>query len=113
MSEGAWFYDNNRDDDDPEIAEIDRIYCFDESRWTEEHYQQLGKIFKELPGYQDPMPDRGPYWFGTDDEDIPHLWASLEPPGLQVAGVLARKDWEAWHQAFWEKIQDFPFREQW
>lgn len=112
MSEGAWFYDNWVEEDDHKIIDVERIYCFDWDLCSDSHMKKLDRIYTELPEYYG-YAVGCPYWFGDDDNRIPHVWASVEPPGLQVAGVLARKDWEAWHQAFWEKIQDFPFREQW
>jgi hypothetical protein len=39
-------------------------------------------------------------WFGTDEEAPPFLWASVEPPGLQVYGVLPLTSWNDWDAAF-------------
>ncbi|ARK12909.1 hypothetical protein A6C57_22665 [Fibrella sp. ES10-3-2-2] len=40
-----------------------------------------------------------PYWFNYD-ESQKHVFASVEPPGLQVAGIMSDEDWKAWSATF-------------
>ena len=49
-----------------------------------------------------------PFWFGADAEDIPHLFASVEPSGLQVCGVLPASDWLEWVSRFEPAIAALP-----
>ena len=49
-------------------------------------------------------------WFGQDEEHPPFLWASVEPPGLQVYGVVRAVDWQLWDATFRESIAELPFR---
>jgi hypothetical protein len=41
----------------------------------------------------------------------PFLRASVEPPGLQVHGVLPEADWRAWDERFQEAAAGLPCRE--
>jgi len=66
----------------------------------------LDRIYRELPAWKgyDPVP----WWFGPNEDTPPSLSASVEPPGLQVAGRLRVEDWRAWHEAFMGRIQHLP-----
>ena len=105
------FYDNCLlpIEDDPSFVEVERIYCFDVDALSKEHLHRLNDIFGTLPGYQGVV-DGSPMWFGLDEEVFPFLWASLEPPGLQVYGVVRPNQWKDWDTAFQGSISDFPFR---
>src|SRR4029453_3654595 len=93
------YYDNldaTPADDTPGLVEIERMYCFDWIRFNEQNWQELSRIYEVLPGdvrYRDV-----PCWFGENEASPPFLWASAEPPGLQVYGVLPKVDWLAWDE---------------
>jgi hypothetical protein len=94
--------------------EVERIYCFDWDLFEKQHYDELQKTFMKLPGnckYIDDDKDNFlPTWFGMDEDSPPFLWASIEPPGLQVYGVLRKKDWEEWDLMFRNENNDLPMR---
>ena len=107
----AWFYDNLEPlADTLSLVEIERVYCLDLARFAEREWRRLDEIYRSLPGNyrfaQTAM------WFGSDEENPPFLWASVEPPGLQVYGVLSLGDWTAWNHAFLTALGDgsLPFR---
>ena len=106
---GVAFYDNRDPLADPDTADVDRVYCLDWDRFGPAEWATLDRIYPQLPGW---VEYRGvPFWFGTDEHDIPHLCASVEPTGLQVSGVLPATDWEAWEGRFGEAIAELPGRE--
>lgn len=89
-------------------VEIERIYELDWDRFNEGHWQDLAGIYEGLPGavrYRD-----GPMWFGDDEDVPPFLWASVEPPGLQVYGILPEADWRAWDERFRTVAVGLPCR---
>ena len=97
----AWFYDNADFDAGP-IREIERIYCLLFDSFSESDWAMLGAIYQQLPR---PQPsDSVPHWFGFEASGN-YLWASVEPPGLQVAGRLPAADWLAWEAAFHQQLQ--------
>ena len=49
-------------------------------------------------------------WFGDDEDVPPFLWASVEPTGLQVHGVLPEADWCAWDERFRTEAAGLPCR---
>ena len=95
------FYDNLEAtliDDVSCLVEVERIYCFDWARFDEEHRNGLSRLYESLPGA---VRFRAiPYWFGDDEDVPPFLGASVEPPGLQVYGILPEADWLAWDERF-------------
>jgi hypothetical protein len=100
------FYDNPTPLDDPGTADIDRVYCLDWHRFRDPEWSALDRIYRGLPGwvgYRDV-----PFWFGADAEDIPYLFASVEPSGLQVCGVLPASDWLEWVSRFEAAIAALP-----
>lgn len=100
------FYDNRDLFDAPETVEVDRVYCLDWHRFGEAEWAVLDRVYRSLPGwreYQDV-----PFWFGTDDADIPHLFASIESSGLQLCGVLPAADWLVWVSQFESGIAGLP-----
>lgn len=107
------FYDNLEptppDEDIPGVVEVERIYCFDWDRFRENDWQELSRIYETLPGSVR-NPKSGPAWFGDDEEHPPFLWASVEPPGLQVYGVLPESDWLAWDERFRAAASGLPMR---
>jgi hypothetical protein len=100
------FYDNSDDDGRSGTIEIDRIYCFDFDRFTEAEWAELDRVYRGLPRFvrYDPLPR----WFSDTELAAPYLWASVEPPGLQVAGVLPLTDWHTWDERFRAGIMDLP-----
>ncbi len=92
------------------LVEVERIYRLDWDRFDEEHWRGLARIYEDLPGavrYRDV-----PWWFGDDEDVPPFLWASAEPTGLQVYGVLPEADWRAWDERFREAVSGLPGRVQ-
>ena len=90
------------------LVEVERIYGLDWDRFDDEHWQRLSRIYEGLPGavrYRDV-----PWWFGDDEDVPPFLWASVEPTGLQVHGVLPEADWWAWDERFREAVVGLPCR---
>jgi hypothetical protein len=103
-----WFYDNQHELGLENRVVVERIYCFDWDLFNNEHWDILDETYKGLPnwiGYEG-----CPYWFGFDEEIEPFLTASVEPPGLQVYGVLQVKDWKEWNAGFIEKVKNLPKR---
>ncbi|MEW6737474.1 MAG: hypothetical protein AB1489_39700 [Acidobacteriota bacterium] len=110
------YYDNQfgPDEDDPHFYCIERVYCFDWDRYSTADWNQLDSVYQQLPawlGYaKDGYDKGGPYWFGVDEETPPFLWASVEPPGLQVYGILSLIDWEEWDKSFRKLTSKLPSR---
>jgi len=109
----AWYYDNLAPvpaGEAPSLVEIERVYGLYFERFDERDWARLDQIYRALPGaYREAQT---PMWFGSDEENPPFLWASVEPPGLQVCGVLPPEDWVAWHSAFISALDEssLPFR---
>lgn len=103
----AAFYDNREPLEDPATAQVDRVYCLDLNRFERAEWAVLDRVYRSLPGWQGYHDDL-PYWFGTDEMDIPHLLASVEPSGLHVCGVLPAADWLAWTSRFGSAIAGLP-----
>jgi hypothetical protein len=103
---GVDFYDNQESLVDPEMADVDRIYCLDWQRFGDPEWATLDRIYRGLPGwfgYRDV-----PFWFGADDQEIPHLFTSVEPSGLQVCGILPASEWLSWVARFEAGIAELP-----
>ena len=108
-----WFYYNLYEPlhDNPEFVEIERVYCFAFDIFTDADWQSLNDIYNRLPERRTNTPDGCPWWFGVDEESEPFLWASVEPPGLQVYGVLRPGDWIKWDTAFRSQAEELPKRQ--
>ena len=106
-----YYYDNLPptpiDEEGGHFVEVERIYCIN---WELTHPLTLDAVYPKLPGQY--RLNSGPMWFGSDEDHPPFLWASVEPPGVQVYGVLKQEDWDLWHDAFLTALKagDFPFR---
>jgi len=90
------------------LVEVERIYGLDWDRFDDEHWRGLTRVYEGLPGavrHRDV-----PWWFGDDEDVPPFLWASVEPTGLQVHGVLPEADWWAWDERFREAASGLPCR---
>ena len=97
----------------PEMVEFERIYCIDESSFDGWEWNAIGNIYRGLPGALRFDAHNCPMWFGIKEDTPPFLWASAEPPGIQVAGVLPLADWLAWDNAFSQALEaaGIPFRD--
>ena len=107
------FYDNMTATPLPEersLVEVERVYELAFDDFDESHWQALDRIYRTLPGSYRAL--QIPTWFGDDEPKPPFLSASVEPPGLQVYGVLRHTDWLAWDVAFTAAlgISELPFR---
>jgi hypothetical protein len=90
------------------LVEVERVYGLDWDRFDDEHWRALTRIYEGLPEavrYRDV-----PWWFGADEDVPPFLWASMEPTGLQVCGILPEADWWAWDERFREAAFGLPCR---
>lgn len=103
------FYDIREPFQDPDTTNVERVYCLDWARFTEAHWDVLGRLYPTLPGWQgEPPTDVVPHWFGKDENKNPHLWVSVEPPGLHMGGILPTTDWLHWLSRFEPAIADLP-----
>ena len=91
------------------LVEVERVYGLDWGRFGEDQWRELARIYEGLPGSLR-LRD-GPMWFGDDEDVPPFLGASVEPPGLQVYGVLPEADWRAWDERFRADAAGLPYRE--
>ena len=90
------------------LVEVERVYGLDWDRFDEDHWRALTRVCEALPEavrYRDV-----PWWFGDDEDVPPFLWASVEPPGLQVYGILPEADWRAWDERFRASACGLPVR---
>ncbi|MGP4048985.1 hypothetical protein [Streptomyces sp. 2A115] len=111
MQERDWYYDNGEElslDLGPGVLAADvamhwmaveRVYCLDWQRFTPANWDVLQRIYQDLPGWQ-PFSSDVARWFSLDEDRDLHLWASVEPSGLQVAGVLTLGMWHGWDTQF-------------
>ena len=90
------------------LVEVERVYGLDWDRFGEGHWDALARIYEGLPGAM--RLHDVPWWFGDDEDIPPYLWASVEPTGLQVYGVLPEADWGAWDQRFRTEAAGLPCR---
>ena len=106
------FYDNTEDtpiDSLDGFVVIERVYCLDWHDFEDAHWQSLERIYQGLPGAV--RVRDVPYWFGDNEDVPPFLWASVEPPGLQVCGMLRVADWQAWDEQFRSEADGLPIWE--
>jgi hypothetical protein len=96
----------------PEYVTVERVYELNFDAFTKAHWNELDRIERSLPGRY--RINQVPMWFGSDELSPPYLLASVEPPGLQVYGVLSLHDWKEWDAAFQRALvaADLPFREE-
>jgi hypothetical protein len=104
------FFDGRAPFDEPGMAHVDRVYRLAWDEMTKEDWDRLESIYPSLPGWVGD--EAGPRWFGKDESQPPHLTASVEPPGLQVTGVLPAAKFIEWHEQFMNAIRDFPALEE-
>jgi hypothetical protein len=90
------------------LVEVERVYGLDWERFVERHWQDLARIYERLPG--EVRFRVVPWWFGDDEDLPPFLWASVEPTGLQVRGILPEADWISWDERFRTEAAGLPCR---
>lgn len=86
---------------------IEEMYRLDWDRFTDRDYERLQRIYAALPGWV--AGADLPRWFSVDEQEA-HLWASVEPPGLQVGGLLDPSRFERWHADFLARTAELPFQ---
>lgn len=101
----SWFYENIFDvcESNPELILVDVVYCLDFKVFTPDHWKTLGEIYRGLPGWcgcDTTSAVHLPSWFGSNEEESPHLSASVEPSGLQISGTLGIDEWLNWDEEF-------------
>lgn len=89
------------------------MYSLAFSQFTDKDWQNLSRLYRQLPQYLDDRALKLPYWFGCDEARAPYLWASVEPGGLQVAGLLSQSQLDVWHERFINhgSAYDFPLHQ--
>lgn len=66
----------------------------------EEIWDKINEVYKSMP-----------YWAGNDNEvkwigkDI-DLWASVEPSGIQIAGIMPDYIWNEWYSSLKHKLTE-------
>ena len=110
IEEDDWYYDNKLEPDNlnAHLYCVERVYGLAFDEFTEADWASLTRIYRLLPGWLRFGDDGCPYWFGVDEDVPPYLWASVEPSGLLVHGVLAPADWEGWDSQFRELAVALP-----
>lgn len=107
--EVEWFYDNLTDAVAPEgMVAVERVYCLDFNTFGEPEWHQLSAICNSLPFRQPDSDDGCPWWFGSDESNPPFLWASVEPSGWLVHGVVRPYDWRAWDAQLQSAVAELP-----
>lgn len=88
--------------------QVEQICPLDFDAFDRPCWAKLDAIYPSLPGW---LGASGlPRWFG-DNEDIgPCLWASVEPPGLHIGGILELVRFEDWLAALHAETADLPMR---
>lgn len=111
MQDHDWYYDNGEEPSPaygPEASAgqaaqrrmaVERVYGMAWQRFTPANWDTLQRIYQDLPGWQPGSSDVA-RWFSLDEDRDLHLWASVEPSGLQVAGVLTQGMWRDWDTRF-------------
>jgi hypothetical protein len=92
------------------MVKVERLYCFDWDLFSRGDAVALVETYKTLPGAEDGSTGASPAWFGDDEDVPPFLTATVEPPGLQVFGVLPEADWHAWDARFRAATASLPAR---
>jgi len=105
----ALFYDNNTHHIPPvgEFQPFERVYAIRFSQFTDAHRARPREVYEALPEFAGYGNDGVPYWFGPEDSP-PFLWASVEPSGLLVHGLLSPRQWLGWDAQFRQHLPEFP-----
>ena len=67
-----------------------------------EVWDKIPVTYSKMPGWMGFGDDQLPYWFGGDNEDEKHIWASVEPGGLLLCGNIKDDEWVTWVSHFKE-----------
>jgi len=105
----ALYYDNDTRHIAPAggLHAVERVYAIQLSKFTDRHSERLRQTYESLPEFSGYGNDGVPFWYGTEDSP-PFLWASVEPSGLLVHGVLSPEQWRTWDAQFCQHLADFP-----
>ncbi|MFL0267943.1 hypothetical protein [Candidatus Clostridium radicumherbarum] len=104
------YYDNNEiEHNEFGTINIDRVYCLDFNKFSNNEWTALADIYRKLPNQVVEGNIEQQMWFGTEGVSEFYLWSSVEPSGLQVVGHLKERDWKHWEKLFHESIGQFPF----
>jgi hypothetical protein len=108
----AFYYDNDTQHiaSVGELKPVERVYAIQFSEFTEAHTKHLDQVYRSLPEFRGYGTDGTPSWFGSEALP-PFLWASVEPSGLLVHGLLSSAQWVAWDTHFREHLHEFPIFE--
>ncbi len=87
---------------------VEEMYVFDWDVFRKPHLASLQSAYQSLPGWL--ASKELPRWFGYNETTGPSLSASVEPPGLQVAGVLELDQFNDWHGRFLAATSTLPVR---
>lgn len=64
----------------------------------DEYWEKIGKIYSSMRYWAGN--ENGPRWIGPDID----LWASVEPSGIQIAGVMPDDILEGWYASLKQKL---------
>ena len=104
-----WFYDNLTNTTPPAgMIAVERVYCLDFNNFGDAEWQRLTAICNELPERKPDSSDGCPWWFGSEHTSPPFLFASVEPSGWLVSGVLPADAWQAWDTQLQLATTKFP-----
>jgi hypothetical protein len=92
----------------PRVVRVERMVLFDWDRFDARTWAELDRRHRRTLGWIDgPGPAR---WFSADEGRVPHLWSSVEPPGLQIGGCLDEVRWADWNERYVEVMDGLPVR---
>ena len=65
-----------------------------------EIWEKIGKIYESMPYW---VGDKnGPQWIGKYVD----LWASVEPSGIQIAGIMPDDIWKEWYSLLKKRLTE-------
>lgn len=65
-----------------------------------EIWEKIDKIYESMPYWAGNK--NGPQWIGKDVD----LWASVEPSGIQIAGIMPDDIWEEWYSLLKKRLTE-------
>jgi len=89
------------------MVAVQRIYAINFALVSEEDERALLRLYERLPGFDANAELQT--WFGALEGQPPWLWASAEPSGLLVAGVLPASCWDEWNAALLDGLDSHPY----
>ena len=71
------------------------------------HYSAPKEIWEKIEKIYESMPywagcKNGPQWIGKNID----LWASVEPSGIQISGIMPGDIWEEWYSLLKRRLTD-------